>query len=32
MKKTNIHIIIAMLSTLVSLLTVMAMMIMRFFG
>lgn len=32
MKKTDIHIIIAMLSTLISMGTVMAMMFMRFFG
>lgn len=32
MKKNDIHIIIAMLSTFVSMLTVIAMMFMRFFG
>ena len=32
MKKTDIHIIVAMLSTLISMLTVMAMIFMRFFG
>ena len=32
MKKQEIHIIVAMLATFVSMLTVMAMMFMRFFG
>ena len=32
MKKTDIHLIVAMLSTFVSMLTVMAMIFMRFFG
>ena len=32
MKKQDIHIVVAMLATFVSMLTVMAMMFMRFFG
>ena len=32
MKKADVHIIVAMLATLVSMFTVMAMMFMRFFG
>ena len=32
MKKADVHVIVAMLATLVSMFTVMAMMFMRFFG